>query len=518
MDNKPENKKIENELDNLGEIEEKETSALAEKEFTFLGDPTKTAAPKKQEKSLLKKLRPIIALALIAVILFGSVGVLRLVLPDESADIETEEKEDVIELTEDITGTSATRVEIKNALDEYNFVRRLEKTYYIEGKEDLPVANSTILSALTYAGTVTAVTEVAKNVTDWEEYGLKEPVATVKWIKGDYSHYFELGDIAPSGNYYMRFNGGDTVYTYDLSSANMFITARMDYYDTSVFAFDSKTDGPYITNFTIFNKKMGETVVANLQDLTEEDLGLSAYIMSAPIEHDFSTEKFEAISTLMGNLTSLTVFSDDISDENLEKFGLIDPEFVFTFTNVAVKNTLRIGDRSDEGYRYAYAEGKPFIYIIDEEVMQVLTYDVAAYCNIMSYSRSYDTIDSLTIMGGGKTYNIDIAGSSEDNDLKAYINNKFVEYENFGSLYAHIISIDVSEVGDKPRGADPIVTIEIKCLDGTKDVLKYYKISELKSFFELNGEGRLIVPTVKVEQILTFSQQLYDGQEIVLDW
>ena len=109
-------------------------------------------------------------------------------------------------------------------------------------------------------------------------------------------------------------------------------------------------------------------------------------------------------------------------------------------------------------------------------------------------------------------------GTSEESNLQAYINNKFVEYENFGSLYAHIISIDVSEVGTKPEGATPLVTIEVNCLDGTKDILKYYKISELKSFFELNGEGRLIVPTSKVEQILTFSQQLYDGQEIVLDW
>ena len=517
MDNNPENKITENALDNLGKTEEKESTALAEKEFTFLGDPTKTATAKNKEKTFFQKFKPIIALAIIAVLLFGGFGILRLVNPDKTGLVE-EKKEDVIELTDDITGTSATRVEIKNSLDEFSFVRRLEKTYYIEGRQDMPVSSSTILSALTYAGSVTAVTEVAKKVTDWEQYGLKEPIATVKWIKGDYSHYFELGDIAPSGNYYMRFNGGDTVYTYDIASANMFITARMDYYDTTLFAFDVQTDGPYITEFTIFNRKMGETLVAELQDLTAEDLGLSAYVMSAPIEHNFSVEKFDAISALMGNLTSLTVFSDDVSDANLEKFGLMDPDYVFTFTNVAIKNTLRIGLRSDEGYYYAYAEGKPFIYIIDEDVMKILTYDVAAYCDIMSYSRPYDTIDTLTIKGGGKTYNIDIVGTADDNDLKAYINNKFVEYENFGSLYAHIISIDVSEVGTKPDGVTPIVTIEVNCLDGTTDILKYYKISELKSFFELNGEGRLIVPTAKVEQILTFSQQLYDGQEIVLDW
>ena len=224
------------------------------------------------------------------------------------------------------------------------------------------------------------------------------------------------------------------------------------------------------------------------------------------------------VHALMTNLTSLTVFSDDISEENLEKYGLLDPEYTFSFTNVAVKNVAHFGYTSDEGYLYLYAEGKPFIYIIDKDNINVLTYDIAGYCDNMSYSRSYDTIDTLTIKGGGKTYNIDIVGTAEDNNLQAYINHKYVEYENFGTLYAHIISIEVKEIGSKPAGAQPIVTIDVNCLDGTKDVLKYYKIDELTSFFELNGSGRLVVPTSKVEDILKFSQNLYDGQEIVLDW
>ena len=40
----------------------------------------------------------------------------------------------------------------------------------------------------------------------------------------------------------------------------------------------------------------------------------------------------------------------------------------------------------------------------------------------------------------------------------------------------------------------------------------------MNSFLELNGEGRLIVATSKVEQILKFAQQLYDGEEIIVEW
>ncbi len=518
MDNSQEKNINRNEPDLTLDNENKTEAVVESKEFEFLGDPN--AVPEiskkdKPKKSILKRLMPIIALFGVAVVLFVSVMVLKKVVPDNKQDITKEEKKTGIELIDE-SGASGEKLEIKNQLDEFSFIRRLEKTYYIEGKENLKVSMSKIISAMTYAGTVTAETEVKKGVTDWEEYGLKDPVATVRWTKGDKTHYFEIGDLAPSGNYYMRFNGGDTVYTYSTDAASMFVTARMDYYDTTLFAYDSKTDGPYITEFCI-GQRDGENLVVKLLDLTNEDLN-NAFLITTPIEHYFANDKQEDIYNLIGALTSLTVFSDDVSPENLKKYGLDNPKYTFSFTNVAVKNVAHFGNTSDDGYVYVYAEGHDFIYIIDEATINILIHDIATYCDTMSYSRSYDTIDKLTIQGGGKTYDIDIVGTAEDGDLKAYINDKYVEYENFGTLYAHIISINVTKVGQKPQGAAPLVTITVYCHDGTTDVIKYYKVDEMESFYELDGAGKLLVPTAKVEQILKFAQNLYDGKEIVIEW
>ncbi len=488
----------------------------SEKDFEFLGAPLKDSAPK-NKKPIGKKLRPVIILCAVALVLFASVFVLKEVVPSGDSGItEIKKDEDEIVLV-DITGTTAKTLTVKTPNDEYTFVRRLEKTYYIDGKRDLPLNMSKVLSALTYAGSISAETEVAKKVTDWQEYGLKTPAATVTWTKDDATHYFELGDIAPSGNYYMRFNGGDTVYTYDATAAEIFTSSHIEFYDTTLFSYNSQTDAPYITEFSIYQKD-GEEIIAQLVDLSnEEDINDTAYVLKSPIQHNFSVEKFNLVNELMENLTTLTVFSDDISRENLEKYGLNDPQYTFTFTNVAVKNVIHFGNTSDKGYVYAYAEGKDFIYIIDKNYINALTFDIAAYCDSMSYTRSYDTIDTITITGGGKTYNIDITGTSDDGDLKAYINNKYVEYENFASLYAHIIGIDITDVAAKPEGASPFVTITVDCLDGTTDILKYYKISDLKSFYELNGSGRLVVSTSNVEKILEFAQMLYDGKEIIFN-
>ena len=136
----------------------------------------------------------------------------------------------------------------------------------------------------------------------------------------------------------------------------------------------------------------------------------------------------------------------------------------------------------------------------------------------MAYSRSYDTIDSIVITGFNKRYEIDITGTSETEDLRAYINDKAVEFENYAELYSHIIGIEAKELTDNPSKSNLLVTITVNCKDGSVDTLKYYKQSDVESFFELNGEGRLLVSTSKVEQIIEFAQKLYDGEEIVTEW
>ena len=482
--------------------------------FQYLGDPTAAAAPAKTQRSLAKKLMPVFILLISAALLFTAAFVLKKVIPQEEETDYTEDTGD-IEIF-NFTGTTAERMDIENQTDTYAFVRKLEKTYYVEGHEDCPVSNSTILSALTYFGSLRAVTEVATDVTDFEQYGLKEPISKVTWTKGDTVHYIEIGDVASSGNYYMRVDGQSTVYTLSSTTATMFLSPRIDFYSTDVYDFDESSDAAYI-NYMTLERKGKETIEFKLQDLTDESVD-SAYVLTAPIDHNMSIDKSSNFTTLLGDLVSLTVFDDDLSAKNLAKYGLDDPSITFSFVNVAEKHVLHFGNTSDKGYVYMYKEGNPFIYIVDADTINVLTYELTDYCESMSYLRSYDTVDSLTITGGGKTYDIDITGDAENDDLKAYINNKYVEYANFAELYAHIISIEFKDTGEKQADDELLVTITVNCKDGTKDVLKYYKQSELNSFYELNGSGRLIVSTAKVEQILEFAQKLYDGQEFTIEW
>jgi len=118
-------------LDSLVQDDTGNSTDIEEGGFKFLGDPTANAKPTK-DKTAFKKLIPVLSLCLIATVLFVAVVVLKKAVPEKDpliSDINTGD----IEIF-DFTGTTADRMEIKNSQDEYAFVKKLTKTYYIEGK------------------------------------------------------------------------------------------------------------------------------------------------------------------------------------------------------------------------------------------------------------------------------------------------------------------------------------------------------------------------------------------------
>ena len=346
--NNIENENEPQELENEQVINETE----AQDDFQFLGDPTQNKEKKEKPVSKLRHFMPLIVLGICAVLLISAVFVLQKFNKDDITEENPEDKK-TIQLF-DFTGTTATRLEIKNQLDSYAFVRKLEKTYYIENYQDCPVDNATVLSILTQFGSLEAVTEVAKDVTDFSQYQLDKPVSTVTWIKGDKKHTLEIGMVAASGNYYARVDGTNTVYTISSEVATLFVSPRMDFYNTHIYDFDKDTDANYINYFEI-ERKGEETIKIELSDLSQEDID-SAYVMVAPIKHNLSINKSNEFTDIVGNLSDCTVYSDDVSEKSLKEFGLTDPAITFTFVNVAEKHTFRISEPTDKGYSYMYHE------------------------------------------------------------------------------------------------------------------------------------------------------------------
>lgn len=149
-----------------GSINENQNTELAVPDFKYLGDPNVHTDEKQNKSSTFKRLRPIIALCVIAVLLVGSAFVLKKVLPtEEDPSLEGDDNKG-IEIF-DLSGSTADKMEIQNTNDSFTFVKKVEKTYVIKDKEELPVNNAAILSALSNFGSLSADSVVAEGVTSF---------------------------------------------------------------------------------------------------------------------------------------------------------------------------------------------------------------------------------------------------------------------------------------------------------------------------------------------------------------
>ncbi len=89
MDNSQEKNINRNEPELTLDNENKHEAVVESRELEFLGDPNallETAKKEKKQKSLLKRLMPIIALCSVAVVLFVSVIVLKKIVPDNKQE------------------------------------------------------------------------------------------------------------------------------------------------------------------------------------------------------------------------------------------------------------------------------------------------------------------------------------------------------------------------------------------------------------------------------------------------
>ena len=136
----------------------------------------------------------------------------------------------------------------------------------------------------------------------------------------------------------------------------------------------------------------------------------------------------------------------------------------------------------------------------------------------MIYTRSADSLSGIKVTNGEKTYTIVIGEKDEQGNFYVTINNKQVDSELFSDFYAHILTIGITDLGQKGDSTEPYLTVIFTLDDGTEEIMNFYSVSELKCFCELNGTGNFWVSTLNVDKILENAQKLYDGEVISLEW
>lgn len=466
---------------------------------------------------MMKRLRPLIILGVIVLLLIAALIVVWQVLPK---DEHGEEKGNAVVLME-MNLSEADSIEIKNTFDSYTLEKEAIGSYYIKGKKGYSVNNGAVLSLLGNIGSLTATRKLVDDPTaeQLESYGLNNPQGTVKIVDNDRSYQFSFGTTSSSGNYYTRMEGDQAVYLVTNTVPDVVLLSRYQFYVDAMIDYTGETaDLEGLTNINIGGSKREQEIKVEMNDLDEDEVG-SSYVMVEPIYQSFSNTIQDSLNTLMISLSSCPVVGDDTSAASLKKYGLERPEYILTYILDEETVTVHFGKANESGMRYCYVPGGKFIHAVSDSETECMGEPLKAYCEDMIYTRAADALSAIRISGSGKSYMIDIGEERDDQgNFNVTINNKRVDSELFSDFYSHILTIGITDLGQKGENKDAYLTIEFILIDGTKETMKFYSVTELKCFCELNGTGHFWVSTLNVDKILENAQKLYNGEVISLEW
>lgn len=156
---------------------------------------------KKQRKQL------IILLVVALLLLLGIKGAEYLTEKENEDALNTE-----MVIVLDLEAEHLTELSYSYEGEEYSFLKK-DDTWYAAEDESLAITQYMITAMETKIAPLTA-TEQIDNVEDLSQYGLAEPARYVKCVADGVTYDIQIGDYNElTGEYYICFNGENTVYT-----------------------------------------------------------------------------------------------------------------------------------------------------------------------------------------------------------------------------------------------------------------------------------------------------------------
>lgn len=394
---------------------------------------------------------------------------------------------------------SITNVDIKNSKAEYT-IKLNNDSYTLLGYENNSISQSDLKHIFTLLSDIAADKLVEKNSADITKYGLDRPEATAV-INNETR--LNIGSLSPDKKYrYINIEGNNNVYMLSKGYAELLmqdIDKLIDYTVTSIKAQN-------VNYVSIKNKNKPEILIT--ADKSNEALksyvsasGLNALIMASPLK-DAVVYPTNMQDSLLSDLDTMTVSGvAEFNKNDLNKYGLDDPNTEITLKDNDETLTLKTGNSVDEKNVYALINDRPEIYI-----MTKASFNAFENADIMDFIQSFislyprSAVNSVDIITKNASHKIELKAEGDnkiavDNEgvkrdnRNTYIDNKLIDKDAFGDFYEMLagISFDSIEYNSDIKGDTPEFTITYNLSDGKKDVNEFYNYNDNFCFIKKNN-------------------------------
>ena len=377
-------------------------------------------------------------------------------------------------------------------------ITRRAGVYSVRELSESVTSQSACENAFANAATLLAESVAAENVTDFAPFGLDEPISTATITYTDRVLTLEIGDVAPaSQHYYVRVDGGDTVYLMRPMLVSMFADGVAVYRDISGFAVSSED----LTGFLL--ETGGDAFEMQYHDKIGGSV-FSRWQMVQPARNNTDGAAAEALAGGVADI-ALNAFVKTAREDGLGEYGLDAPWRTLTLTyGDGSTFIMELGGTDSLGNYYARFDGTYDVYLVKKESVAFL--DGAAmpallneFANIVAIG-SVDALE-VTVEGGTMRFAVDRSGEEP-----AFTKDgAAVDAERFKEAFqaTNVVPVNGLAAEDEVQGAQPVLTLTYTFHNGEEPyTVEYLDYSINNCALRKNGSVSVTVSKEALEGAL----------------
>lgn len=431
---------------------------------------------------------------------------------------------------------------VKNASGEYT-IRKNGDNYYFEGKENVPLLSATSKALYECVLSLKNESTITMDAQKMSDYGLEEPQAVITVLKeSGNDDILLLGDKTPDGGgYYFCKQGEKAVYVVSSYFGDRVLKSRTDFYVTDL---SINFDVSYLRKLEISRSSGYELL---LRYGTDEEIASGKYestmLLEKPFEVGANNANARAAVEDLSHLDADKIICDELTDENLEKYGFTDPvtvtveadvdvsstsagnytndifdQSVTTQTFDRVSSTYYVGDTDGRDTYVMYGDRK-VIYAVDKDVFAFLDKNIDYFCQTLVSIKYLRDLKEIDIMFDGRTYSIKTWTETDEEGNTSY-NASYQNAPRKGSdiqaLYGLIVGVVQYGMAETP-GTESILTITLKSKDGTDQVIEFLPYDGgIYAFCAIDGSGTFRVITSQLDKIKAATLQFVNGETVTV--
>jgi hypothetical protein len=391
-------------------------------------------------------------------------------------------------------------------------------TYSIKELAGVPI-DSSAASQVVQNGFSLVATKNLGAVTNLEEYGLKDPQATVEVSFKDGSTYnYKIGSVCStdSASYYMCGENSNNVYVVGvdggiLDSVNYFVSK-------DVLAVTSSSGTNDFTKITLSGKNYAKPVTIQKTD--------SVTSITAPISTQTDDTKLTALETALATVTATSVEAVNPDAAALKKYGLDTPSAVAEFTVNKGNYKVIAGAQNGDNYYVMLDKGNAVYLVSKDSAGAWVNTSAFALRSKLILMPNIATVKSITVTQGTTPAVLTIARTKDEKtsteDKPAYTykvtgtSGKELAYDtNYKKFYESLISLELLEEANTKPSGKPDYTIQYAYYDKSNtDTVEFYKSGDRRYTAVLNGQVCGTVVSTDLEKVSSKLKLLQDGQTV----